>query len=470
MTPEQRIPAERLARNPLITPGGWRMFRRIRDHHGAPKWNYEVGDRLLAEDLPTVEAYRRRIDDQPPALDTSPPERLVGWVNGLRDRVPLFRERLPLGFDPGRDWVHIETMTREDIVTRIHHLTPLDADLSRLIVYETNGTSTGHALDVPNHPAAVAMNHPLLELALARHGVLPEFNERRVACVNIGAEAGTVMFPNVFAVWGNAGFAKVNINEQVWTARRAGDFLADLQPQFLTGDPVAFSEMARWGIDYRPRAMISTATSLSPQLQDQLRERYQCPVIDFYSTTETGPIASTAADGEGLALIAPDLHVEILDEEGFPLPPGELGEITVSGGRNPYLPLLRYRTGDFARLLPGNAIDPAPRLHDLHARRPVLFRDATGNTIHPLDISTPLRRHLWSQYQLLQRADGSLRLTIKPGLGRPLDQSALRHEFGKLFGDMALEIIQDPGLGADLPGGKVIAFRSELSPDFSGME
>jgi phenylacetate-CoA ligase len=355
-------------------------------------------------------------------------------------------------------------MCRQDIISRIHRLTPLDVDLRRLIVYETNGTSTGHALDLPNHPGAVAQNHPLLEFALARHGVTPEFNDRRVACVNIGAEAGTVMFPNVFAVWNNAGFAKVNINPSVWTAPQASDFLADLQPQFLTGDPIAFSELARWGIDYRPSALISTATTLASELQTRLQQCYQCPVIDFYSTTETGPIAFSASDGEGLSLIAPDLFIEILDEAGYPLPPGELGEITVSGGRNPYLPLLRYRTGDFARLATGNALDPTPRLVDLHARKPVLFRDAAGATIHPLDISTMLRHFPWSQHELLQAADASLHLTIKPGLGQPLDQRALRQAFTELFGKLPLEITPDPHLGEDRPGGKVIAFRSELTP------
>jgi len=467
MHPDERIPPERLERNPLITSEGWRMFRRIRDQRSAPPWNYAVGDRLLADDLPAVEAYRRRIAEQRPRAQSAPPDWLLGWVTDLRERVPLFRERLPMGFDLGRDWAYIETMSREDIVSRIHRITPLDADLSRLIVYETNGTSTGHPLDVPNHPGAVARNHPLLEFALARHGVVPEFTDRRVACVNVGAEAGTVMFPNVFAVWNNAGFAKVNIHEKVWTPERAGDFLASLQPQFLTGDPVAFSELARWGVDYGPRALISTATTLSAELRRRLGERYDCPVIDFYSTTETGPIAYSAPDAEGLSLIAPDLYLEILDEEGFPLPPGELGEITLSGGRNPYLPLLRYRTGDFARLVADGAPgDVAPRLLDLHARQPLLFLDANGNPLHPLDISTALRPHLWVQHELLQRADASLQLTIKPGLGCSIDQRALQAEFAQLFGDLPCAIIEDPRLGRDRPGGKVIAFRSELSPGF----
>ncbi len=41
--------------------------------------------------------------------------------------------------------------------------------------------------------------------------------------------------------------------------------------------------------------------------------------------------------GKHDSLLAQDVYVEI---------PGERGEITLTGGRSPYLPLLRYRTSD----------------------------------------------------------------------------------------------------------------------------
>jgi len=459
------IPASRRERNPLIDEDGWRMLCFIREHSDAPRWNYRVGDRLLAQDLPAVDAFRRRIGEQRPRWSAEPPAWLVDWVRALRERVPLFHQRLPLGFDPRRGWAYLPTMSREDIAQHIERLVPTDADLSRLIVYETNGTSTCHALDVPNHPSCVARNHPLLEYALARHGVLPRFSNRHVACINVGAEARTVMFPSVFAVWNNAGFAKINLHTASWKPDRARRFFQALGPEFLTGDPVAFGELARWGIDYRPKALVSTAASLSVALKRQLEATYGCPVVDYYSTTETGPIAYSSPDGQGYSQLAPDIHLEILDEDGFPVAPGELGEIAVSGGRNPYLPLLRYRTGDFARLQPaGTQSDPAPRLLDLHARQPVLFRAVTGAPVHPLDIGYVLRTQLWVQHELLQRADGSLRLSIRPGLGQSIDRPALREGLLQLFGELEIEIVERPDLGEDRPGGKVIAYRSELSP------
>ncbi|WPL18667.1 AMP-binding enzyme [Thiorhodovibrio winogradskyi] len=457
--------AARQDRNPLLDAAGWRMFCFLHQHPRAPRWNYQVGDRLLAKDLPALHAYRQRIIQERPRWQPDPPDWLLAWVERLLPKVPLWRERLPAGFDPRRDWVHIPTSCREDIASRIEQLVPQNAELSRLIVYETNGTSTGHALDVPNHPAAVALNHPLLEFALSRHGVRPRFDAQHVACVNVGSEARTVTFANVFAAWNNAGFAKVNLHEASWSRDQARRFFAEVQPEFLTGDPVAFAAYADWAIDYKPMAMVSTATMLSAELKQHLEARHGCPVIDFYSTTETGPIAYAGPNGDGFSQLPPDLYLEILDPEGYPVEAGTLGEIAVSGGRNPYLPLLRYRTGDHARLDPaGNPQDPAPRLHDLHARAPVLFRAASGAPVHPLDIAYILRTQSWVQHELLQGADGSLRLTIRPGLIARIDRQALRDGFDVLFGKLPLEIIEDPQLGSNRPGGKVIAYRREQSP------
>ena len=55
------VPPDRLERNPLITEAGYRTFDRIRQHPYAPVWNYEVGDRVQAEDLPLVESFRAEV-------------------------------------------------------------------------------------------------------------------------------------------------------------------------------------------------------------------------------------------------------------------------------------------------------------------------------------------------------------------------------------------------------------------------
>ena len=44
---------------------------------------------------------------------------------------------------------------------------------------------------------------------------------------------------------------------------------------------------------------------------------------------------------------------EIVDEHGRPLPPGETGELVITTIGMEAMPLIRYRTGDYTRVIPG---------------------------------------------------------------------------------------------------------------------
>ena len=78
---------------------------------------------------------------------------------------------------------------------------------------------------------------------------------------------------------------------------------------------------------------------------------------------ETGPVGYSCPMGHSYHLLPHDLHVEVMQADGQPAPTGQIGEITLSGGRNRFFPLFRYRTGDFGRLdfEPCPCGDPMPR-------------------------------------------------------------------------------------------------------------
>jgi phenylacetate-CoA ligase len=454
------IPAPRLRRNPLITPAGYRRLVALLEHPDAPPWNYEVGDRVQPLDLAGVDAMRRSVRADRVAGTGRPPGHILAWVEQMRPRVPLFREFLAEGFDLDRHWALVPTMTRRHLAIRPEDIVPPDEDLSRLIVYDTSGV-TGHAIRVPHHPRAIAQNHALMEFVLEQHGIRPTFSPDVVACVNVGAQVSTVVFATVFSVWNDAGFAKVNLHPRAWDPQRARRFFSSLAPLFLTGDPLGFSEMLAWDIDVRPAAMISTAVTLMPGLKRGLEQRYACPVIDTYATTETGPVAYATPGGEGLAILPPDIYVEVVDADGHPLPEGERGEICVTGGRNPYVPLLRYRTGDFGRLRWSGdwSRDPSPRLVHLEARDAVSFRAGEGSVVSPVDIGRVIREWVFVQHAFVQRADGSCDLVIRPVPGIPVDVDEMRRRLRPLFGDdIAIDVRLDEALGDDQPGGKVVPF------------
>ena len=468
MTPSIFRPTEELLRrNPLIRPGGVKLIKRMREHPDAPRWNHEAGDRIDGEDLKALKAFERclrtrRTGGRP----GPPPAEMMERIEDLRPRVRSFGQRIPVGLDLGKGWEKIATMSREDVRVGVENLVPLDADLDRLIVYKTAGT-TGHPLLVPHHPRAATCYQPMLTFVLRKYGIRPRFEPGRVACMLICAQAETVAYPTVLSFWGGAGFAKININPSEWpTPESPHRFFREFSPFFLTGDPISFSEMMKMKIPVKPAALVTTAVALSAGLKRRLEKTYRCPVIDWYSLTETGPIGYACPKGHGYHVLPHDLYVEAVDGKGRQVREGERGEITVTGGRNPFLPLLRYRTGDWGRLEHGRCScgDPMPRILDLEGRAPVLFRSPGGAIVNPVDVSRVLREFPLVQHEFRQKGDLSCELEARP-IGGPdsIDKEKMIRGLRNLFGpELKVKVRINPRLGNRCRGGKTIPYRSDL--------
>jgi phenylacetate-CoA ligase len=192
--------------------------------------------------------------------------------------------------------------------------------------------------------------------------------------------------------------------------------------------------------------------TLLPGLKQQLGEHFGCPVLDIYSMNEAGPIAVTDPTSGGHVLLQHSLYVEILDTKGRVLPPGKRGEITISGGFNFCLPLLRYRTGDYAAL---EFRGREPVLVGLEGRPPVLFRTMSGQMINNIEITHVLRPFAIPQFSVHQHRDGSLKVGLRDAVG---EKERVRQALLELFGSgQELEIIP-----LSEQGDKLVQYTSEI--------
>jgi phenylacetate-CoA ligase len=446
-----------------MTAAGEALVRRLREHPDGPRFNYVTGDRLREEDLAPMAQFRHQLHADRGPRTSEPPPWLVERIAALRDRVPYLRQTIPVGMNLARHWSEIPTTSRRDLALRPWEFVPDDESLERLIIYRTAGT-TGHPISVPHHPRAVRCYEPLLEFALARHGVQPRFDARTVACFLVGAQIRTYTYATVLYNWQGAGFAKLNLRPTEWPREESRQrYFDDLAPQFLTGDPISFAEMMRMGITASPAALVTTSVALSPALKTRLQERYRAPLIDWYSMVETGPIGYACPLGHGYHLLPHDLHAEVLDASGAPAEAGERGEIAVSGGRNVFMPLVRYRTGDYGRidfsLCPCG--DPMPRFLELEGREPVLIRSGDQTPVTTVDLSRLLREFPMLLHEFTQHADFSCFLRVRPLPGVDIDCEAVTTALRRVLGSVPLEIEIDPTLG-DRADGKATPYRSEL--------
>ena len=450
-------------RHPLIDSAGTTLLHRLLEHPRAPRWNHACGDRLDGPGLERVLAFEERLRR---AAKERAAEGVPPWALELAGRclrqVPFYRARAG-GLRPPHDeatFAALPTCARGDLNRDFVSFVPDGESLDELIVYETAGT-TGHPVTILSHPLVSNLYLPLLRSVLADCGVALEGGPGRVAIALVCAQSFTYTYASVSSYLGGAGFVKVNLNPLDWRdpADRAS-FLDDCEPDIYSGDPLSFLELLRLPLRHRPRALVSTSMALAPGFAHELEQHFGCPVFDAYSLNECRLVAAAAAPAStgqpGHRLVPHDVHLEILDEAGWPAPEGTRGEITLTCGRNPFLPLLRYRTGDQACLVRRRGVR---YLEHLEGRAPVLFVDAQGCGVNSNDVSYLLKPFPFARYALHQALDRSLRLSVQ---GPAIDQRLVREVLARLFGDLPLGIkpLTSDGSGS----GKLVTYTTDL-PD-----
>jgi phenylacetate-CoA ligase len=155
----------------------------------------------------------------------------------------------------------------------------------------------------------------------------------------------------------------------------------------------------------------------------------------MYGITEAGLVSWR--DHDVHRILPRRIYVEILDSAGRRCAPGVVGEIAVTCGENPLLPLLRYRTGDHAAL----EWRYGPVLVGLDGREPVLLRSASGKWVNSIEVThllSPLGLVAW---QLHQGSDGAMSLSVHK-TGAP-DVAVITAALVSLVGDLPLKVTLD---------------------------
>ena len=99
---------------------------------------------------------------------------------------------------------------------------------------------------------------------------------------------------------------------------------------------------------WRPDGIIVCAERVLDSHRRYIAEVFDAPVFERYGCMEFSFIAGECDQHSGMHVNSEYLVVEITDEQGRPVAPGETGEVVVTGMNNPAMPLVRYRLGDMA--------------------------------------------------------------------------------------------------------------------------
>ncbi|WP_211227428.1 AMP-binding protein [Alicyclobacillus contaminans] len=139
--------------------------------------------------------------------------------------------------------------------------------------------------------------------------------------------------------------------------------MEDLHPRGIAGTPSYVLNIAETmeGMGKDPRAVgieygIFGAEPWSEEMRRKLEEKFGLKAMDVYGLSEVvGPgVAIECIEAqEGLHVAEDHFLVEVVDPAtGEPLPQGSVGELVFTSLTKEALPVIRYRTGDIACLLP----------------------------------------------------------------------------------------------------------------------
>jgi phenylacetate-CoA ligase len=135
------------------------------------------------------------------------------------------------------------------------------------------------------------------------------------------------------------------------------DLLAQERVTGLVGTPTQVLALARFP-EQRPltlRFVLLTTDHVPQAIVAAVEAAWGCTVYNHYGMTEMGLGGGVdCAARRGYHLRAADLYVEIVDPHtGRVLPDGDEGEIVFTTLTRRGMPLIRYRTGDAGRFIPG---------------------------------------------------------------------------------------------------------------------
>jgi phenylacetate-CoA ligase len=238
---------------------------------------------------------------------------------------------------------------------------------------------------------------------------------------------------------------------------------ANFRPDVVFGHPsdcVALADlMADYQVDIRPQAVQTYGEYLSPANREHLsRVFHGARIVDSYGLYEFGTVAAQCADGR-YHVIPEKAYVEVVDDDGTPLPGGEVGEVVLTGLSNRVMPLIRYRTFDHGAVVREQCGCGAPAgqiLSALEGRQVGQITLAGGRKVRADALTRVLRHQDLQRFQTIVAGSDRLEVRIYRSDGA-LDRATREHLYDQLrevVGQGVTVVINEVGADGFLTAGR----------------
>jgi phenylacetate-CoA ligase len=318
-------------------------------------------------------------------------------------RSPLWRARLrAAGLSPS-DLGHLDDLSafprleRDDYAAawRDAH----DADGDPELHVATSSGSSGQALPVVRSGYDGVHMWAVIRFWVARLGVtLPP----RPRLVLVDALPGGLEYSARAPLFAGGALHRLSTVRPGAAAR-----LRRVGAAIVSTDPAGLHWLAALPAPPRPRLVLSSAQHLAPALRARAEAALGAPIVNYYATTEVGPIAWECLRAPGrFHVLHPDVHVESVD-----------GELVVTRLRDSALPLLRYATGDRGAVEHAACACGArgATIVGFTGREPCAFRTPDGREVDAWALSWLFKDVPLARFQLAQVGAEAFTLALAPG-------------------------------------------------------
>ena len=212
--------------------------------------------------------------------------------------------------------------------------------------------------------------------------------------------------------------------------------------RFLRGYPSALATFALFLRDADERlpmeSVFTTAEILYPQQREVMMQVFGCEVYDTYGCGDGMGHATECELHKGLH-VCPEVSVmQIVDEQGNEVSPGEEGEVVLTSLFDYTMPLIRYAPGDRAVLKEGRCScgRNGMMLERIAGRAVDVFRLANGRVLNGLSIPFEDLHQDLVRFQLVQETPDRVVMKIVPRNTVNIDlvervKSVMRHHCGE---------------------------------------
>jgi phenylacetate-CoA ligase len=277
-------------------------------------------------------------------------EKLRALLTFVVQRNDYFREKYK-AFDAFQEFSRLPVLTKQELRDNYRRLVTPGCE-KQLSLVKTSG-STGEPLKFYRDRTVFGYTLASVYRAHRWHGL------------DLGAKEG--MLWGIPASWKNRmkmhgrdlvlnRFREAEYNLDPRVLQRFYEDVRRRRPDYLFGYSSMVYEFALFvhemklpGAKLGLKAIVCTAEMIHDYQRTTMERAFGCPVISEYGAAETGIISYQCPQGRHH--ISDDcVLVEVVDQDGRPLPRGEVGQVTVTVLNSFSAPVIRYQLGDFGSL------------------------------------------------------------------------------------------------------------------------